>query len=278
MDIEEYFRDNKKILKIVLIVYVIISIAIIYFIWRPKDNDVNPVVKYEEVDESKLNKNILKEYIDNIVFDFVLEQKEILKEIVNSKYLKYRNITADDLLSELEESGFFVSNTSIKDIEKYEIDDTYVYRGILTNGTNERYINVIEEYPYDYSITFDSFFNSSSQRKEINKSKIKFEIIETINLVSNIEYKIKITNVGNENVTFNFNDNKKISILLEDNQEYIAEYPLGAMYNETNLTKGSSITIDVLFRVPLQNHEKVDSINFKDVRLDVVKDDIIIDL
>lgn len=278
MNIEEYFQDNKKILKLMLVIYIIISIAIIYFIWKPKDEVENLILKYEEVDEAKVNENIINEYMNAVVIDFVLEQKEVLKEIVNPKYLQYRNISSDDLMSELEENGFFVSNIRIKDIEKYQIDDTYVYRGILTNGTNERYINIIEKYPYDYNITFDTFFDSNSQRYEISKNKIKFEIIETINLVSKVEYKIKITNVGNENVTFNFNDNKKISILLEDDQEYTSEYPLGAIYKEVNLAKGSSIIIDILFRVPLQNQEKIDSINFKDVRLDVVEEDIKIEL
>lgn len=278
MDIEEYFKDNKKLLKIVLAIYIILAIVILYFIWVPKDSSTNFILKYEEINESETNERTMQECMNNIAYKFILDSKDILEEMINKDYLKYRGITSDDLIEELEESGFFIPNTTIKDITKYKVGNTYVYRGTLTNGVTNRYINVIEDYPYNYTITFDSFFKTNTENIEKKKNKVKFEILEATNHVSHIAYKIKITNIGNEYCIFNLNENNKMSIYLADGNEYVAEYPNGAIYKETKLSKGSSIVINIMFSVPLQKQGDIKSIIFKDVRIDIEQTNIIVDL
>ena len=86
-------------------------------------------------------------------------------EHVEDSNLK-RSKTFTSLISDLKQKGLCSYDVQIKDIDTYILGDIYIYRGTLTNGKNSKQINIIETYPYEYTITFDDFYKSSSNKKE----------------------------------------------------------------------------------------------------------------
>ena len=277
MDIEEYFKDNKKLIYIMGALYIVAMVFVIYFIWKPESND-NAMVKYTPVDDKKLQEKIVNEYAQNIAFNFVLGESNVIKEMLNPGYLAYRKISSDNMIDELTKKGFFSLDTQIKDIKQYILGDVYVYKGILTNNKRDMEINIIETYPYEYTIAFDDFYKYSEISEVFEAEGIKFDIKERTYGTTHVDFKIKITNTDNKYAIFNLNKASLVVLGLENGTEYEASMSVQDVEKKTDLNINSSEILDVMFRVPLQNHEKIAYIKFKNVQFDGMEDDIIVNI
>lgn len=274
MEIEEFFKNNKKTIIIFSFVYVIIMIFVIYYIWKPEEIEKNDIIKYKPVTAEDVTNKVMNNCLEQVAYRFILGEKEELADMISSDYFKYRGIKSNELMDEFEKDGFFSLDTQIKNITKYDLGDIYIYRGILTNGINQRYVNIIEEYPYEYELSFDDLYKYKEKGIKREKQKISFEIFNIAYNMTYMQCTIRITNLKNNYVFINLTENKNMVLVLEDGQEYIAEFPKSITNEQMNLNRGSNTTINVIFRIPLQEQENISHIEFKNVKLDGEKSNI----
>lgn len=276
MDINDFFQENRKLIFVFGVIYIIVIIVIIIYIWAPKEKTTNlkDITKYEIVDDEAIQSKILSTYIDKIALQFMLEQKQEIEENISEDYIDYTKISKEKLIEELTKQGYFSFDTHINDITQYKLEDIYVYRGKLNNGTHSRNINIIETYPYQYTISFDDIYKYSEKVVTSKIEGIKFEILQSLNNINYVEYKIRITNIDNDNIKINLNNENSILIELNNGASTTVSYPKIGEEDYMDLSKGSSIVRTLMFRVPLQSQESIEKIVFKDVDMGQTEQDI----
>lgn len=277
MDINEFFQENRKIVIIFGIVYIIVMIFVITYIWSPKtykSKQSSDIVKYEQYDETGVQNKAMQDYVNDIAYSFMLGEYDQLVEKVSDDYLEYNGLTKNEMINELKNSGYTSYSTQITSLTQYDLGNIYVYRGELTNGKKMRYINIIETYPYEYTITFDDFYKYSSDVVSKTTEGIKFDILTSFNNISYIEYKIKVTNEDNDLVKMNLNSEDYVYIELTDGTTGKVSYTAVEGKDYTTLSKGSSVVRILMFRVPLQSQESIEKIVFKDVDMGQTEQDI----
>lgn len=274
MQIEEYFKENRKYIWLIGAVYLVVIAAILYFIWRPDPIKSNEIVKYNEKDYENLAKNAVTSYIQEIPFHLMLGTEFELEENISTDYLEYTDQTFESLMEDLKKDGYSSLDTHIKDLDTFILGDIYIYRGVLTSGSNTRSINIIEEYPYEYTISFDDFYKYLKPNKIYKVDGIEFKNVEQTNKLNSITYKLEITNTSNNYVKLLLDDETKIALKLTTGEIYYASMLINNTSKVTTLNKNSKTVKEMTFNVPLQLQEKLDKIIFKDVQSDGEEKDV----
>lgn len=276
MNIEEFITENKKLISRSLIIYILIMIAIIYFIWRPESSADEAILwSYEEYDEKEVQQRVMDNYMQDIAYKVMLSQEDQIAEIISQNYLDYSQKTPKDVIKGLKQEGYLGSyNVQIKNVVQYDLGDVQVYAGDLTNGGASKNINVIETYPNEYKISFDDFYKYTSYSNTYEENGVKFSITAMSQKLKQCSYDITISNIDNEYTSFNLLSNSGIVLVLNDGTEFnISD---GASYGTeyTKIDKGSSIRIKPTFKISLNLQDDIAKIVFKDVRIDGSEADI----
>ena len=269
------FSKNKRFFTLTIIAYIVICIIIILIIWWPKESNLHA---YTSVDVSVRQQTEAQRYINLVSNILRKEDKETFKNLISSKYIKYIGKSDDDIIKMLEDEGYFSDTTEVRGMQLYVDNNTYIYSTtVYSSKGNNRKLNIIETYPYKYTISLDDFYSYNEVDKISIIKNIKFTITEIYYNLKYVEYNIKIENLNNFDVKFNFNDSTQLQAITSAGKAYnVANFVSTSNY--TTVNSNSVINKKIVFEIPVQLQESIKYIRFKGVTFEYSSSNIDIEL
>lgn len=258
------FVKNKKIIFIILVIYILVILGVIVSIWWPDKKDY---LEYKSVNIEEKQHELATEYIDRISMLFRTEDKDAVKSLISYDYTSYIGKTSDKIIEELDNSGFFSLYSEVRGVDLYVDGNTYVFTTTIYSGGKEKNINIIETAPYQYRIAFDDFYKFSKSNKVTNSQGIKFKVKEVYNNLKYIEMNINIENQNKSYARFDFNAPNCIQAVLSDGKTYsISNHVSTSQY--VDVEPNTIITKNVIFQIPAQLQSGIEYIVFNGVTLE----------
>lgn len=270
----DIFGNNRKNLVTTGIIYIVVMLIVIAIIWWPKSDDY---ATYNSINIDDIKTKQAQTYINGLLNKFKYAKKDEIKDLISSGYSEYLEKSKDQIISELENDGYFKDNIEIKGMNIYIDGDTYVYSTKIYSGSKSRAINIIETYPYQYEIVFDDFYRYDEIYKQTTVEKVKFTITSEYRNLKYVEYKFKIENTNDVYARFDFNSVTGVQAVLEDGTRYpLSNLVSGETY--TNIESNMVMNKTLVFEIPAQLQEGIEYIVFNDVSIKFVTTDIKIEV
>lgn len=255
---------------ITLVIVLIISLIII--IWSSSLSKVqySDINKYSDMSYENISTNYYREYLDK---NLRPNNFDILYENISSEYMSSINCeTKEDMKAYLINNHLISNDLSIVEISYTENDNYNYYRATYRAFGQVKYVNIKENKPYNYEISFEQnningFINKGSI-SELYNDEILFEL-EMINADSNsVKYRITINN--NSIHTYKFKFNSILGAQLRyDKNKYANISALALNESETNeIEPESSKTFEFLYNIDFKDQVKIDGFLFADVKRD----------
>lgn len=253
---------------ITLVIVLIISLIII--IWSSSLSKVqySDINKYSDMSYENISTNYYREYLDK---NLRPNNFDILYENISSEYMSSINCeTKEDMKAYLINNHLISNDLSIVEISYTENDNYNYYRATYRAFGQVKYVNIKENKPYNYEISFEQnningFINKGSI-SELYNDEILFEL-EMINADSNsVKYRITINN--NSIHTYKFKFNSILGAQLRyDKNKYANISALALNESETNeIEPESSKTFEFLYNIDFKDQVKIDGFLFADVK------------
>lgn len=273
----ELFGINSKGVRVFIIVYVVLAIAVLVMIWWPKGGTKTAdFAYYQEYTQKQVAEKMAEYYTDNIYNKIILGDSTEIINRVSEDYLQYNGFKKEDVLQHLNENNVFDINTTIGQVTVNTDVDNYIYSFDLINGSNRVRMNLIETYPYDYYITFDNHvsYYEFNIEKQFDKMTIKIENVYSS--IDYIEYTLEITNNEYDSLEFNLATVTDAYITYSDGSRLALANPI--KYDDEQLNKGASIRKKIKFELPINVQANIEQITFTNVIIEGEKEIITIDI
>jgi len=261
-----------------IILCIIFMIVSLFTIWKPKK-----VQKKESFDGRKK----VYSYIENKNFQekaFNLYKSEVkrllmpvninqLFEKLDEDYIEDNKLEKNNVKEFLEEKKLLSNNIEIKKYSVIKKADTYIYRTVYdvfdsnNSKINEGVVNIIEEKPFEYTLSFESDAISILENNITAKiNNISFDIKNIENKKDSVKYEIKFTNENEEDINIDFDDINNVVLILENGKQIKMAASLISSSDEI-LTKGSSLKKEAFFSVSLAEQGLIKAIKFNKVTI-----------
>lgn len=258
------FVKNKKIILLLIVVYLLVIIGIIVSIWWPDKKDY---LEYEAVNIEQKQKELARDYIDNVSMLFRTGDKSAVKKLISNEYVNYIGKNSDKIIEELDSSGFFSLYSEVAGADLYVDGNTYVFTTTIHSGGKSKNINIIETDPYEYKLAFDDFYKYTKMSKVTNKQGIKFTVQDVYSNLKYIEMNISIENQNKSYARFDFNNPKCVQAVLTDGKTYsISNLVSTSQY--IDIEPNTTINKNIMFQIPAQLQSGIDYIIFNGVTLE----------
>lgn len=271
-----------------IVVYAILAIIVLLFIWWPKDklNNVNGNFKYSDVDEEQMAIDIYKTELTPLLSKKNMDK---LYEKLNYNYMAQNNITKDNYKSFLEKCNYISDTINIIECSvSRQKNDIYVYKFKYRSNSEIHYVNLIESFPYEYSLSFEqdtipivdktsssnNSDNSSNNKVNLDNSSTKNIVIDDIvyevkvNTIrdNGISYTLKITNNSDKNAEYNFDNITNVSAIMSDGK--IANMGGTVISSEDDIvTPNGSLEKDLFFAISSQDQYKIKTIRILNAKI-----------
>lgn len=257
-----------------IIVFVILIIVIIYSLVTNigDDNEVNIL---EEVDY----KSRSIEAYTNILKDLLVpDNSQNIFEKLDESFKNNEGITEDNIYNYLVNNGLVSSNIQIEDCNIFERNTYVVYRFKYDGFLPDRYVNLIETEPFNYTLSFDqSDFNNIIFEENIKYTSEYIELaIENSEVTdSTVKMNFRIYNISDNDIQINLNDIYTISLVL-NNGETITQNSIVANENMNNyiLKPNSNILVEASFDVSEGQQPNIVGILFRNISVNGENKDI----
>lgn len=271
-----------------IVVYAILAIIVLLFIWWPKDklNNVNGNFKYSDVDEEQMAIDIYKTELTPL-----LSKKDMdkLYEKLNYNYMAQNSITKDNYKSFLETCNYISDSVNIIECSvSRQGNNIYIYKFKYSSNNEIHYVNLIESFPYEYSLSFEqdtipivdntssisNIENNSKSEETSNNSNTKTSVIDDIvyeikvNTIrdNGISYTLKITNNSDKNAEYNFDNITNVSAIMSDGK--IANMGGTVISSEEDIvTPNGSLEKDLFFAISSQDQYKIKTIRILNAKI-----------
>lgn len=271
-----------------IVVYAILAIIVLLFIWWPKDklNNVNGNFKYSDVDEEQMAIDIYKTELTPLLSKKNMDK---LYEKLNYNYMAQNSITKDNYKSFLETCNYISDSVNIIECSvSRQGNDIYIYKFKYSSNNEIHYVNLIESFPYEYSLSFEqdtipivdntssisNIENNSKSEETSNNSNIKTSVIDDIvyeikvNTIrdNGILYTLKITNNSDKNAEYNFDNITNVSAIMSDGK--IANMGGTVISSEEDIvTPNGSLEKDLFFAISSQDQYKIKTIRILNAKI-----------
>lgn len=271
-----------------IVVYAILAIIVLLFIWWPKDklNNVNGNFKYSDVDEEQMAIDIYKTELTPLLSKKNMDK---LYEKLNYNYMVQNSITKDNYKSFLETCNYISDSVNIIECSvSRQGNDIYIYKFKYSSNNEIHYVNLIESFPYEYSLSFEqdtipiventssisNIENNSKSEETSNNSNTKTSVIDDIvyeikvNAIrdNGISYTLKITNNSDKNAEYNFDNITNVSAIMSDGK--IANMGGTVISSEEDIvTPNGSLEKDLFFAISSQDQYKIKTIRILNAKI-----------
>lgn len=222
----DYESQRKLIIVFILatVLTIIITIAVLVFIWLPDDDSKKEqeyvVGKIEQ--QSSNEEAIVEKYYKQLYILFLNNDLDAIYNLVGKDYLEYFDYDKQDIIDYLREKSILTRGVEIVQYKSYVLAGySSVYEFDL-KVKNEAYsINVVirEKSPNNYTLAFDKFIDCIENAYSNTKDSIKLNIDKKIRYTNSVQYEIKLTNNYNRNVKINASGSGNPIILVNSQGE-----------------------------------------------------------
>ena len=262
-------KENNKTNILFTIIYICVIALILFLIWGPKR--VDKINKYNIISKEEVLVKSSEEYINELLKNISINNTEWLYDKLDDNYKTYRGITIEKLKEKLN-NDFYGKNTSVKTINYYKYNNTYVYKYIIHSGTEEKQINIIEDYPGNWTFTFDSHFRMRNSKIQDITGSVKVLIGDIYQDMEYIKMGIVILNDGESDIEVGVNSLDSIELCLDDGTIYFLENV--SADSNTFLNAGASMNKYVVFNVPLNEQDRIEKMILRNVIINGEKTNI----
>ena len=229
----------------------------------------NDIAKYTDYSTENLDSRITGDYVNDI--KSLLSSKDFKKiySKINTDYKEENNLSEYNVEEFLKKKGYVGEKIWLDKITFYQESNTYVYRLKLIIDYKVRYVDIIEEAPYNYTIDFrqDNIPVINKKDYNITVDDINFEIKLKEKRENGIIYEVKVTNKSNKQVQFNFTSINTVGLKIEGGD--IIKQPTTILENDASysINKDSYFIKEFYFAVNMQYHKDIVGFNFYNVKI-----------
>lgn len=262
-------------------VYIVLAILILLWIWLPKNiKQSNVALKYNNIDSNQKAIDMYTIKLKKLLSKGDLEE---LYNNLDSNYISSNNLNKDNYISFLENKGYISEKIEIiSSTVNIQENDIYVYRFLYSNGVENKYVNVIEIKPYEYSLSFeqDTLPNVNKEEENNNNNlEISGSSSDKVTVLNNVKYLVskksirdngitytlKITNNSEDEIRYKFDNITNVSVVLEDGKEAFMGGTVMTS-DEDNLSVSGYLEKDLFFAVSSSDQNKIKYIKIRNVR------------
>ncbi len=259
--------------------FVIAAIIALVIIWWPKsETKAGKISKYTSVTDGV--QKSLDIYLSELKGLLTIDNTDKLYDKVDNKFLSEHKLTKENFSSYMVDNLLVSKNPIIQNTTTTKQDNgVYVYRvEYLTYGGLKKYVNIIEEKPYEYTLSFEQSTIPISSNKSYSKTSDDVHYTVSVEEMKSdgITYKLSIKNNGDKTVKYNFDNIDNVYIVLNDNNVI----KLGAAVVSTDdsiLTKNGTITKSLYFKIGSDYYSEIKSLVLKNVEVDGENKEVKID-
>ena len=212
-----------------------------------------------------------------------------LYEKLNYNYMAQNNITKNNYKSFFETCNYISDSVNIIECSvSRQGNDIYIYKFKYSSNNEIHYVNLIESFPYEYSLSFEqdtipivqntssisNIENNSKSEETSNNSNTKTSVIDDIvyeikvNTIrdNGISYTLKITNNSDKNAEYNFDNITNVSAIMSDGK--IANMGGTVISSEEDIvTPNGSLEKDLFFAISSQDQYKIKTIRILNAKI-----------
>ena len=198
---------------------------------------------------------------------------DYLYEKMDKTFLDSNSLTKDNFKNYLTVNRLVGNEVNLIKYSYYEGDSYCTYRITYTvkttTGTKTSVVNVLESKPYEYTISFDKTTIPADKNSYVSSEVegIKFEVSLVQTAENFVKYNVKVTNLYNESVKFDFSSLSNVQLLLQDGSKVNQASVVISGDSEVEVNKESYITNEFSFNINLENQNKIKSIIFENVSI-----------
>ncbi len=306
--LKELLKNPKNVVILIVAISVIIIIAVLIYInilWKSDnvkvvnnssnsvDDNSNVVLEEHSATLTDINKYTTSSLEDNEVetaSDYFSQVKELLVignydelfEKVDTDYLTSEGFDKNSLYEYLIKNNL-IGNSSDEIVQlsiqtASQENNVTIYRIKYKMKYYIGYVNLIETFPYEYTISFlqDTIPTVVDHNYTRTVDGITFEITESARREESITYRVKITNNNEENVEFNFNTIANVGLVI-DNSSVIKQTSTSLSSKKNELTKESYLVRNMYFPINMQYQNNITGMIFYNVKIGNNTNDLIVE-
>lgn len=261
-------KEKILIYSIVVIVCLIVIFAII-MIWKPMVSKSNNFNKYND----ELNyEDTMTEYYKNYISEVLkITNFDKLYNKLSSEYLTSIGLSDKEQVKEyLKNNNLISMKYQVNNVETYESSDNNVFLVSYTISGQEKYVNIIESLPYNFTLSFVQSNNLNQLLSDISLDRVidnvnyDFDIIESTK--EQIRIKLTITNNSEQSITYDFSNLNSFQLKYNDNYINMAAIANSSTVNYEILPK-SSKSIETLFNLSFANQVNINGARLNNVKI-----------
>lgn len=255
MELLESLLADKKKLKVLIAVYVLVVIAVLLWIWWPEK--VIEEARFEPYNESEKDKEMLEYYLEYLE-SLRYYGSQYFEKYIDYGYLQYTNTT-------LEEAAIMLKSTDntyeINKFSKYKNGDSNIYSVVIPRGNEDLKLNIVEnKYPYDFYITYGTFVSISDFPIYGSLEGARLKITRTYKDLNFIEYELSVTNNAYDNLTFDFSDAYNFNLQLESG-EVVRLNLVQSEQDRVVIAKNETKVLNLVFNIGIDNQSEIKTLN-----------------
>lgn len=260
MELLESLLVNKKNVKILAFIYIVVVIAVLLWIWWPETPLDN--AKYEPYNESIQNKEMVKYYLNFVDNLKSYGTQEVFEEYIDYGYLKYTNKTLDEVISMLKstDDSYILENFNV-----YQNGNSLVYSVSIPSGSERLNVNIVEKgYPYNFYITYDAFVAYSDLWKYGSLAGSQIKITGTYQNLGYIEYELTVTNEEYEKLILDFSKASNFKLIMKNGNAFDLNM-VQSIQDKLIIDKGQTKVAKLVFNVGVAEQSNISSLNINGI-------------
>lgn len=272
--------ENQKLVKILfacIIAVIIIALIILIILWsnffsnNSSESDENVVTSKlgEYIPNDYSRENVLTYYLRNVTNLISNAEYKELYSLLSDDYIEYYNLTEDtfkELLQSKKILGYKMTynNYTYASLSGFNV---YSVELISEDKTSSIVLDLIEEKPNHYNITFDGYIMEVDTEYEKINNGLKLGIDKLTYFNDRIVCNTTLTNLNNYNVYVNANNSyENIYFVDSSNNEHITRYTNLSGRMET-MQQNSTLSLVLDVQAPYVSYADYNKILLRDIKL-----------
>lgn len=269
-------NDKEKLLIYFAIgVIAVIFLIVLVIIWMPEKVDSSKFTRYGTSNEyisyaEQMYKNELIKLLN-------INNSSSLLEKINEKFLTNNGLTNDTVIEYLQKNFMIGNDIEILSVETASSADVCVFRYEYSCLGQNKYLQIIEKSPYEYTISFEQSSTEliNVEEKVVNEGGIEFVVKPVSSTANSLKYDITINNKSTDNYKFDFSSLNSVQLILNDGSRTNLASTIIGIEDNYELSQNSSLKNELVFNIPFSNQGKVQGIRFNYVEKNHVEEPLV---
>lgn len=186
------------------------------------------------------------------------------ENLVSKKYLEYTETSLEEMKATIKKLKL---PYEVKNVSVIEAGLDNIYSGDIVSGNETLRVNFVETFPYEFYLTFGSFYNyTSSSTHKGTQDDISVIVNDIYQDMEYVEYELKIQNDSKADINIDLTLSSNAYIVMEDEtKEYLSKN--FARENVGEILANSSSIVKVRFDINVQNQRNIDKLVIDNIKV-----------